>query len=196
MLHADTTDRLILFGSNGRFYTVSVAAIPGGRGLGDPVRVMVDLPNEADIVSLLVHREDRRLVLASAAGFGFVVREAEVAASTRNGKQVMNVRPPDHARACDIVNGDHLAVAGSNGRLLVYPVEELPELARGKGVRLQKYSRGELSGIRTFALSSGLQWKDPAGRTRTERELDQWIGKRGSTGRRPPRGFPKDNRFT
>lgn len=196
VLHADTTDRLILFGSNGRFYTVSVTAIPGGRGLGDPVRVMVDLPNEADIVSLLVHREDRRLVLASAAGFGFVVREAEVAASTRNGKQVMNVRPPDHAKACDIVDGDHLAVAGSNGRLLIYPLDELPELVRGKGVRLQKFSQGELSDIRTFALSNGLQWKDPAGRTRTERELDQWIGKRGSTGRKPPRGFPKDNRFT
>ena len=196
VLHADTTDRLVLFGSNGRFYTVSVAAIPGGRGLGDPVRLMVDLPNDADIVSLLVHREDRRLVLASADGFGFVVREAEVAASTRNGKQVMNVRPPDHAKACDIVNGDHLAVAGSNGRLLIYPVDELPELVRGKGVRLQKYGQGGLSDIRTFALSNGLQWKDPAGRTRTETELDQWIGKRGATGRKPPHGFPKDNRFT
>ena len=196
VLHADTTDRLVLFGSNGRFYTVSVAAIPGGRGLGDPVRVMVDLPNDADIVSLLVHREDRRLVLASAAGFGFVVREAEVAASTRNGKQVMNVRPPDHAKACEVVNGDHLAVAGSNGRLLIYPVDELPELVRGKGVRLQKYSQGGLSDIRTFALSNGLQWKDRAGRTRTEQEPDQWIGKRGTTGRKPPHGFPKDNRFT
>ncbi len=196
VLHADTTDRLVLFGSNGRFYTVSVAAIPGGRGLGDPVRLMVDLPNDADIVSLLVHREDRRLVLASADGFGFVVREAEVAASTRNGKQVMNVRPPDHAKACDIVNGDHLAVAGSNGRLLIYPVDELPELVRGKGVRLQKYGQGGLSDIRTFAFSNGLQWKDPAGRTRTETELDQWIGKRGTTGRKPPHGFPKDNRFT
>jgi len=196
VLHADTTDKLILFGSNGRFYTVNVTAIPGGRGLGEPVRVMVDLPNDVEIVTLLVHREDRKLVLASAKGYGFVIQESEVVASTRNGKQVMNVRLPDFARVCEVIDGDHLAVAGDNGRLLIYPVDEIPELLRGKGVRLQKYRQGELSDIRTFSRSKGLQWKDPAGRTRTETELDQWIGKRGSTGRKPPRGFPKDNRFT
>ena len=198
VLHADTTDRLVLFGSNGRFYTINIAAVPGGRGLGEPVRVMVDLPNDADIVSLFVHREDRRLVLASANGFGFTVNEADVVAATRNGKQVMNVRPPDYAKACIMLEGDHLAVASEDGKLLIFAIEELAELVRGKGVRLQKYKYkvGGLSDIKSFSIADGLQWKDRGGRTWTVSDLDIWTGKRGSVGRKTPRGFPKENRFT
>ena len=198
VLHADTTDRLVLFGSNGRFYTINIAAVPGGRGLGEPVRVMVDLPNDADIVSLFVHREDRKLVLASANGFGFVVNESDVVAATRNGKQVMNVRPPDYAKACIMLEGDHLAVASEEGKLLIFAIEELAELVRGKGVRLQKYKYklGGLSDIKSFPIADGLQWKDRGGRTRTVSDLDMWTGKRGAVGRKAPRGFPKDNRFT
>ncbi len=196
VLHAETTDRLILFGSNGRFYTISVSAVPGGRKLGEPVRVMVDLPNDAEIVSLMVFRENRKLILASASGYGFVVREQDVVASTRNGKQVMNVGQGDAARVCTVLDGDHVAVVSEIGNLLVFPVSEMAELSRGKGTRLQRYRQGGLGDVRSLTLSTGLQWHDPAGRTRTESDLGKWMGKRGSAGRKTPRGFPKSNRFT
>ncbi len=196
VLHAETTDRLILFGSNGRFYTISVAALPGGRKLGEPVRVMVDLPNDADIVSLMVFRESRKLLVASAAGYGFVVREEDVVASTRNGKQVMNVGKDNQARVCTVLDGDHVAVVGENGNLLIFPATELAELSRGKGTRLQRYRQGGLGDVKSLTLATGLQWHDPAGRTRTVTDLEPWMGKRGATGRKTPRGFPKSNRFT
>ena len=196
VLHANTTDKLTLFGSNGRFYQIGVTTIPGGRGLGEPVRVMVDLPNDAEIVSLLVHDGNRKLILASASGYGFIVREADVVASTRNGKQIMNLKAPDQAKVCTILDGDHIAVAGDSGRLLIFPVGELAELARGKGVRLQKYSKGGLSDLKSFSIADGLQWKERGGRTRRVTELERWIGKRSQVGSKPPRGFPKDNKFT
>ena len=196
VIHASTTDRLLAIGTNGRFYTLQASALPGGRGMGEPVRLMIDLPNEADILELAIHDPERSLLIASSAGNGFVVKESETAASTRNGKQVLNLREGDHAAACSPVVGDHVAVIGENRRMLVFPVSELPVMSRGKGMRLQKYSNGCLSDLTTFDLSKGLQWLDPAGRTRTETKLDNWIGKRGAAGKLPPRGFPKDNRFT
>ena len=196
VLHADTTDKLLLFGSNGRFYTIAASAIPGGRGMGEPVRVMVDLPNDADIVNLLIHDGVRKLVLASAQGSGFIVNESEVVASTRNGKQIMNVRAPDFAKVCAVLEGDHIAVTGEIGRLLIFPVSELAEMVRGKGVRLQKYAKGGLADIKSFNLSDGLKWKERGGRTRTVTDLEPWIGRRAAVGSKPPRGFPKDYRFT
>jgi topoisomerase-4 subunit A len=196
LFHAETTDKIVLFGSNGRFYTLLGANLPGGRGMGEPVRLMVDLPNEAEIVDLFVHRPGLRLLVASSAGDGFVVASDEVLAQTRVGKQVLNLRAPVRASVCRAVGGDHVAVVGENRKLLVFPLEELPEMARGKGVRLQKYKDGGLSDVTTFTLSDGLAWKDPAGRTRTETALDEWLGRRASSGRMAPRGFPRDNRFT
>ncbi len=196
MFHAETTDRLLVFGSNGRFYTVSAANLPGGRGLGEPVRLMVDLPNEAEIAGLFVHVPGRRLLVASSAGDGFVVPEDEVLAQTRSGKQVLNVKDGVRALLCKPVAGDHVACVGENRKVLVFPLEELPEMTRGKGVRLQKFKDGGLSDLTTFAAAEGLSWKDPAGRTRTETELEEWAGKRASSGRMAPRGFPRDNRFT
>ncbi len=196
VFHAETTDRLILFGSNGRFYTLNASALPGGRGLGEPVRVMVDLPNDSEVIQLLVHRSGRRLLLASASGHAFIVDEDAVVASTRNGKQVMTVRPPDQARVCAEVDGDHVAVVGENGKLLIYPISELPELNRGRGNKAQSYSAGGLADMTVFELKRGLQWTDPAGRRRTVKDLDPWIGKRGRVGVKPPRGFPKSGRFT
>ncbi len=195
MFHAETTDRLLLFGSNGRFYTLSAANLPGGRGMGEPVRLMVDLPNEAEIVSLLIHRPGARLLVASSAGDGFVVPEDEVLAQTRAGKQVLNVRAPAAARVCTRVSGDAVAVVGENRKMLVFDIEELPEMTRGKGVRLQKYKDGGLSDATTFSRDAGLSWHDPAGRTRTETDLAEWTAKRASAGRMAPRGFPRDNRF-
>ena len=194
--HAETTDRLLVFGTNGRFYTLSAANLPGGRGMGEPLRLMVDLPNEAEIVDLFIHAPGRKLLVASSAGDGFVVPEDDVLAQTRTGKQVLNVKADIRAQLCKPVAGDHVACVGENRKVLVFPLEELPEMGRGKGVRLQKYKDGGLSDATTFTLAEGLSWLDPAGRTRTETELAEWQGKRASAGRMAPRGFPRDNRFT
>jgi topoisomerase-4 subunit A len=195
MFHAETTDRILVFGSNGRFYTLSAANLPGGRGMGEPLRLIVDLPNEAGIVDLLIHKPGRKLLVASSAGDGFVVPEDEIVAQTRSGKQVLNLRAPAQAQVCRPVAGDHVACVGENRKVLVFPLDELPELTRGKGVRLQKYKDGGLSDATTFTLSEGLSWRDPAGRTRTETDLTEWTGKRAGSGRMAPRGFPRDNRF-
>jgi len=196
MFHAETTDRLLAFGSNGRFYTISASNLPGGRGMGEPLRLIVDLPNESALMDLFIHQPDRKLLVASSAGDGFVVPEADVIAQTRTGKQVLNVKDKVVAKICQPVMGDHLACVGENRKVLLFPLDELPEMGRGKGVRLQKYKDGGLSDTTTFTLADGLTWKDPAGRTRTETELTEWIGKRASAGRMAPRGFPRDNTFT
>ncbi|MBF9059688.1 DNA topoisomerase 4 subunit A [Rhodobacterales bacterium HKCCSP123] len=198
LFHAETTDKLLVFSSAGRVYTLSAANLPGGRGLGEPVRLMVDLPNEAEIIDLFIHRPEGKLLVASSAGDGFLVPEAEVVAQTRAGKQVLNVKEGVTARVCRAVapEDDAIAVVGENRKLLVFPVEELPEMARGKGVRLQKYKDGGLSDARSFRRDEGLSWLDPAGRTRTVEDLAEWDGKRASAGRMAPRGFPRDNLFT
>jgi topoisomerase-4 subunit A len=198
LFHAETTDKLLVFSSTGRFYTLSAANLPGGRGLGEPLRLMVDLPNEAEIVTLFTHRPEGKLLVASSAGDGFLVPEAEVVAQTRAGKQVLNVKDGVVAVVCRgvLVGDDAVAVVGDNRKLLVFAMDELPEMARGKGVRLQKYKDGGLVDARSFARAQGLSWHDPAGRTRTEPDLSEWDGKRATAGRMAPRGFPRDNRFT
>jgi topoisomerase-4 subunit A len=194
--HAETPDKIVIFGSNGRFYTLLGANLPGGRGMGEPVRLMVDLPNEAQILDLFVHRAGLKLIVASTDGDGFVVPSDEVLAQTRSGKQVLNLRADARALICKPIDGDHVAVVGDNRKLLVFALAELPEMTRGKGVRMQKYKDGGLSDLATFTLADGLSWKDPAGRTRTVTDLEEWMGKRAGTGRMAPRGFPRDNRFT
>ncbi|MBO6883237.1 MAG: DNA topoisomerase IV subunit A [Marivita sp.] len=196
IFHAETTDKLLVFGSNGRFYTIPAANLPGGRGMGEPLRLMVDLPNEAAIVVLFIHNPERKLLVASSAGDGFIVPETEVVAQTRAGKQVLNVNGDVRAKVCKPVNGDSVAVVGENRKVLVFALDELPEMGRGKGVRLQKYKDGGLSDATTFTLGEGLTWRDPAGRTRTETDLAEWAGKRAGSGRMAPRGFPRDNTFT
>jgi topoisomerase-4 subunit A len=195
IFHTETTDRLLVFGSNGRFYTLSAASLPGGRGMGEPLRLIVDLPNEVEIVDIMIHVPGRKLLVASSAGDGFVVPEDDVLAQTRTGKQVLNVRGDVHALVCKPVTGDAVACVGENRKVLVFALDELPEMGRGKGVRLQKYKDGGLSDAATFTMAEGLSWSDPAGRTRTETELAEWSGKRAGTGRMAPRGFPRDNKF-
>ena len=195
LFHAETTDRLLLLGSNGRFYTLSGSTLPGGRGMGEPVRLMIDLPNDAEMVALFIHKPGRKLLIASSAGDGFIVNEDDVVAQTRTGKQALNVRGDVKAHVCSPAVGDHLACVGENRKVLIFPLDELPEMARGKGVRLQKYKDGGLSDATTFTMIEGLTWLDPAGRTRTETELDEWVGKRAGAGRMAPRGFPRDNKF-
>ena len=206
VLHAETTDRMLLVGANGRFYTLLGANLPGGRGMGEPVRLMVDLPNESDIVALFVHRPGERLIVASTAGEGFLVPADEVLAQTRAGKQVMNLAEKVRLAICKPVAGDHVAIVSKNRKLLVFALDELPEMARGKGVRLQKYNMargrqgvleldGGLSDVTTFELARGLSWPMPNGNTRTETAIADWIGKRAGVGKAPPHGFPRDNSF-
>ena len=198
VFHAETTDKLIVFGTNGRFYTLVADNLPGGRGMGEPLRLMIDLPNDVGIVDLFIYDPKGKRLVASMAGDGFVVLEAEIVAQTRTGRQVLNVKGDVKALLAHRVIGDHVACVGENRKVLVFALNELPEMGRGKGVRLQKYKDGGLSDATTFAMQEGLSWKDPAERTRTveEAELLEWVGKRASAGRMAPRGFPRDNRFT
>jgi topoisomerase-4 subunit A len=194
--HAETTDKILLVAENGRFFTLLGANMPGGRGMGEPVRLMVDLPNDTGITDLLIFRPGEKLLVASTAGDGFIVPSEELVAQTKAGKAVLTVRDGTKTAVCTRVEGDSIAVVGDNRKMLVFPLAELPEMARGKGVRLQKYKDGGLSDAITFALAEGISWKDPAGRTRTETDLAEWQGARASAGKMAPRGFPRDNRFT
>jgi topoisomerase-4 subunit A len=194
VLQAETTDKILLFGSDGRFYTLGADKLPRGRGFGEPVRMLVDLANDADIVALLAHVPGRKLVLASTDGRGFVVPEAGVVAQTRAGKQVLNLNDGARAAVCRPVAGDTVAVVGTNRRLLCFPLSELPEMPRGKGVTLQKYHGAALSDLTVFKREEGLVWQMGGGRTRTEPEIP--VTTRGRTGNLPPRGFPQNNKFT
>ena len=195
IFHAQTTDKLLALGSNGRFYTILASNLPGGRGMGEPIRLMVDIPDDAKVVTIIPYISNQKLLVASSAGDGFIVRHDDVIAQTKIGKQVLNVKDNSTAKVCCNINGDHIAVVGENRKVLIFPISELPEMARGKGVRLQKYKDGGLSDLTTFNLSDGLTWLDPAGRTRTESNLADWMAKRASAGRMAPRGFPRDNKF-
>jgi topoisomerase-4 subunit A len=194
---AYTTDRLLLFSTNGKFYTLSAAELPGGRGHGEPVRLMVDLEENHDVVELFVHEPGRKLLIASTGGYGFVVPEDEVVASTRKGKQVLNVSEPDEAKICVPASGDMVATIGENRKMLIFPLEEVNEMARGKGVILQRFKDGGLADARVFQTSEGLSWTDAAGRTFvvSVSELSEWVGQRAQAGRLAPKGFPRSNLF-
>ncbi|MGB7204480.1 MAG: DNA topoisomerase IV subunit A, partial [Anderseniella sp.] len=195
--HAETTNKLLLLNTSGKFFTLDVNKLPGGRGHGEPVRLIADMDAVDEIVALFVHNSDRKLLLASTDGNGFVVDEKDCVANTRKGKQVLNVKLPAEAQACRIIEqgDDHVACIGDNRKLLIFKLDELPEMSRGKGVRLQKYKDGGLSDIRTFAMAQGLVWTDSSGRNWTVNELDEWLGLRAQAGRMPPKGFPRNNRF-
>ncbi len=195
--HAQTTDKVLVFTTGGKFYTIGADRLPGGRGHGEPIRIIVDMENDQAIVTAFAHDPSRRLLLVSHEGNGFVVPETEVVANTRKGKQVMNVRSPDEARHCVVMTGDHVAIVGENRKMLVFPLAEVPEMGRGKGVRLQKYKDGGALDVKTFALADGLSWQDSADRTFTRQaaELAEWIGARASAGRLVPKGFPRTGRF-
>ncbi|WP_298244781.1 DNA topoisomerase IV subunit A [uncultured Bradyrhizobium sp.] len=194
---AETTSKLLLFATNGKFYTLDVAKLPGGRGHGEPIRLFIDLEQEAAPVALFVNKGGRKFLVASHEGQGFVVNEDDCVGTTKKGKQVLNVDMPNEARAITEVLGDTVAVIGDNRKMLVFPLDQVPEMARGRGVRLQKYKDGGLSDIAVFEAKAGLTWKDSAGRefSATMKELTEWQGTRADAGRLPPKGFPKSNKF-
>ncbi|GGE81702.1 DNA topoisomerase IV subunit A [Sphingomonas prati] len=197
--HAHTTDRLLLVSDNGRFYTLAADKLPSGRGFGEPVRLLIDVEGEAALLAMFPARPEGRLLLASGDGRGFIARMAEVVAETRKGRQVVNVRPGSKLRVVRAVDpaDDYVAVIGENRKLVVFPIAELPELARGAGVQLQRYRDGGLSDAITLAFDRGLSWTmgGDSGRTRTETDLSAWRTARGAGGRMPPNGFPRDNKF-
>jgi topoisomerase-4 subunit A len=194
---AETTSRLLVFASNGRFYTIEAAKLPGGRGHGEPIRLFIDLDQTGDVIDVRPYVGGRKFVVASRSGNGFVVSEDEVLGTTRKGKQVLNVKPPDRAAALTIAAGDTVATIGENRKMVLFPLSELPEMGRGRGVRLQRYRDGGLSDVAVFNLAEGMSWTDSAGRnfTMDKKELADWRGKRADAGRLAPKGFPKSNRF-
>jgi topoisomerase-4 subunit A len=192
-LHAETTDKLMLFATDGRFFTLDCARLPGGRGNGEAIRSFIDLPPEADIVSMFVHRDGRKLLLAASSGHGFVTNEDDAVALRRSGKQVMNIPAGTEAAVCTFVEGDFVAVIGENRKLLIFPMAEVPELARGRGVILQRYKDGHLLDACCFAWKEGL--RDANGRTWSASDLKEWKGTRAQAGRLPPRGFPRSGKF-
>ncbi len=197
--HAQTTDKLLLASANGRFYTLGADKLPGGRGFGEPVRLMVDLEGEGDIVALMPASQAPKLLLASSDGRGFVASAAELLAETRKGKQVVNVRTGARLAIVRPIapDDDYVAVVGENRKLVVFPLTELPAMTRGQGVQLQRYRDGGLSDARSFRIAEGISWNmgGDSGRIRTEADMSPWRTARGAGGRMPPVGFPRDNKF-
>jgi topoisomerase-4 subunit A len=194
---AQTTDRIMVFSSSGKFFTLEGGKLPGGRGHGEPLRLMCDLDAADSVVALFVHTPGAKRLVASSDGDGFIVTEDDCLANTRKGKQVLNLKSPAEAQVCVAVaeDADHIASVGENRKLLIFKRSELPEMARGKGVRLQRFKDGGLSDARAFRLKEGLSWLDSSGRTWTVTDLKEWIGERAQAGRLPPKGFPRNNKF-
>lgn len=198
-LHAQTTDKLLVACDNGRFYTLGADKLPSARGFGEPIRTMIDIDSDAQVVALLVYRPKAQLLLAATSGKGFAAEADELLAETRKGRAVVTTKPgvklsvvreipPEH---------DHVAVVGDNRKLVIFALSELPVLAKGQGVTLQRYRDGGMSDATTLKLEDGLSWKmgGDSGRTRTETDMIMWKVARGAAGRMPPQGFPRDNRF-
>jgi topoisomerase-4 subunit A len=196
-IKAETTDRIMVASTLGRFYTIAADKLPGGRGHGEPIKLMVDMDAAEDVVTVFVHNPERRLLVVSTEGRGFVVPEAEVVANTRKGKAALGVTAPHEMRACVAVAGDTVAILGENRKLLLFPLDQVPVMPRGKGVRLQRYKDGTLADARVFDKANGLTWVDSSGRTfnRPMSELKEWVGDRAQAGRVAPMGFPRTLRF-
>jgi topoisomerase IV subunit A len=192
----ETTAKILIYATNGKVYTLEASKLPGGRSAGEPIRLMVDLDEGADVVDVFPYQGGRKFIVASTDGRGFLVKEDDILANTRKGKSVLNVDAPVEARVLVPAAGDMVAVIGENRKMLVFPLHQIPEMAKGRGVRLQKYRDGGLSDVRVFDKALGLTWTDSSDRTWTVTELVEWTGNRSDGGRLPPKGFPKNNKFT
>ncbi|GEO17140.1 DNA topoisomerase IV subunit A [Microvirga aerophila] len=194
---AETTSKIIVVANNGRFFTLEASKLPGGRGFGDPIRLMVDLEEGADFISAFPYKAGSKLLVVGSDGRGFVAPTDDITANTRKGKQILNLDAPTQMVVCTEAEGDHVAIIGENRKMLIFPAKQVPEMTRGKGVRLQRYKDGGVSDAKVFKLKEGLTWKDTSGRTWTvaKEDLRDWMGDRTEAGRLPPKGFPKSNKF-
>jgi topoisomerase-4 subunit A len=194
---AETTSKILVLASNGKAFTLEASKLPGGRGQGEPIRLMAEIDEGADIAVVWPFKPGAKMLIAASDGRGFVVAQDEMLSATRKGRAVLVVDPPAIANLLTPAEGDHVAVIGENRKLLVFPLAQTPEMARGKGVRLQRYKDGGLADARVFALKDGLTWRDSSQRLWTvgAADLKEWIGNRAEAGRLPPKGFPKNNRF-
>jgi topoisomerase-4 subunit A len=194
---SETTAKILIFASNGKFYTLEASKLPGGRGHGEPVRLYFDIEQDAEVVAALAYEGKRKFLVASYGGNGFVVPEDEVLGTTRKGKQVLNLKAPDKAVAMTTVDGDLIATVGLNRKLVIFGLDQVPEMTRGRGVRLQRYKEKGLSDVATFKADAGLTWIDGAGRSFTlpPKEFKEWRGQRAGAGWIVPKGFPKNNKF-
>ena len=195
ILHCHTTDNLLIFTSSGRFYTILADNIYKGKGDGEPIKMMVAIENDDEIVAIHVYKEGMKFLVASTSGKGFIVDAAETMAQTKMGKQILNIVSGEHALVCLEVNGDKVATVGTNRKLLIFGLDEIPEMKRGQGVMLQKFKDGRLSDVQLFHAAQGMKWKASNGKIRIEQEILPWQGKRAASGKIPPSGFGKDNRF-
>ena len=191
-----SNDKLIAFGTNGRFYTITCDKLPPGRGFGEPVRLMVDLPNDSDVAALMVYNPEAKLLVASEDGRGFIVPEKDVLAQTKNGKQVLNVDEKTEAKICIRLKPEdnHIATIGTNRKMLVFPLDQIPEMTKGKGVILQKFKDGRLGDARTFNLKAGLTYRSGSSEVKVD-SIKPWIAERAQAGKLPPNGFPKSGKF-
>jgi topoisomerase-4 subunit A len=194
LVPAETTDKLLILASDGRFFTIGCDKLPSGRGMGEPVRLMIELDDKVGIEAVFTHKPGRRLIMASHMGYGFIMPEEEAIASKRGGKQVLTVDAKGVA-VCLPLQGDQLAVIGDNGKILVFPMEELPEMPRGKGVKLQTYREGGLRDALAFTAAEGPSWTTADGRQRAWPEWREWAGRRAGAGKLAPKGFPASKRF-
>ena len=193
-VQAQTTDKILLFGSNGRFYTMMGDKVPGGRGFGEPVRLQIDLPENEEIVDMIVCQPEADLLVVSAKGKGFYIKQKDAIAQTRSGKIILNLGKGDKAKFCLPVTGDSVAIIGQNRKLLIFKADEIPFMTRGQGVILQKYQGGGVSDIEFFNFAEGMPFAFGNG-IRVERDLSPWLGKRALVGKLPPVGFPRSNKF-
>jgi topoisomerase-4 subunit A len=195
ILHAETTDKLLILNDRGRFYTIGCDALPKGRGFGEPLNLIIDMAAENTPVALL-KADTEQLLLVSSKGYGLRVQTSNVIAQTKNGKQILNLNQDEKAQICLPVNADMVASVGKNRKLLIFPVSEIPEINKGKGVILQRFKEGDLADLTLFDSKSGLNWQTNGDRTRHLTDYTMWVGKRGSAGKLPPNGFPRPARFT
>ncbi len=197
VVRVQSTDKLLMLSTSGKFYTLEASKLPGGRGHGEPIRLMADMEATDEVVALMLYEKGTKLLLASTEGDGFVAQADECLANTRKGKQVLNVKAPGEALVCKPISeaSDHVATIGANRKLLIFKLSELPEMSRGKGVRLQRFKDGFLSDAVAFSRASGLKWFDASGRVFEVLDFAEWIGERAQSGRLPPKGFPKSNLF-
>ena len=193
----ETTAKILVAVTNGKIFTLDASKLPGGRGFGDPIRLMADLEDGADIVAAFPYRSGLKLLLVGSEGRGFIAPTDELIANTRKGRNVMTLDPPTKLAVCTEATGNHVAIVGENRKLLIFPINQVPEMPRGKGVRLQRYRDGGVSDAKVFALKDGFTWRDSSNRTWTvgNGDLKDWIANRAEAGRLPPKGFPKNNRF-